>query len=97
MPGRHANAGFVDLDPVFFRKALCYSFGDVEVRSQVIGGKALCRLNQPSRVPHKHWLIIRLDAPELIEHALNLCEPTGGVRPGIPNANAQQLEAPYDI
>src|SRR5262249_11703710 len=69
-----------------------------KVGAQLIGGQALCRLNQPPRVSHQHRLISCVDSPELVEQILHLREPAAGTaRAAIPETHTEQLEAPYDI
>src|SRR5262245_30903955 len=90
----HSNAGFVDLEPVFFGKGLSDVLRNVEIDAQVVRRGTLCHLDQPTCISHEHRLVGRLDCPELVEHILNERQPiAGAARSGIPQAHAQELEA----
>src|ERR1700693_2684835 len=95
MPAKHSNMGLLDFEHVRFLKRLCDLLGDLEIGRQLIGNEALRQWNQPARIAHDHGLIGWRPSPELIEHALNFCEPSARApRILIPEAHAQELETP---
>ena len=55
----HLNAGFVDFNPVLFRKACGDVFQDREIRGQLIGCRALCHRDQPAHIAYQYRLIGR--------------------------------------
>src|SRR5512141_1049062 len=98
MPAQHSNMGLLDFEHVRFRQRLCDLPGDLEIRREFIGDEALRQWNQPARIAHDCGLAGWRASPELIEHALNFCEPhAGATRTLVPEAHAQKLEPPEYI